>query len=169
MLNRLDVHPTNRTALKFRSILVAFGLAMCFVTGTAVAQILYGTLTGNVTDPSGAVVPNVKVEALATSTGVSHTTTTDSNGVYRFADLPEGSYKVTISAQGFNTVVLQNIAITVNNITRADSQLGVAQAQTVVEVNAQQQLLQTDKADVHTDLSTQDRSHSMLVPRWHGC
>lgn len=126
-----------------------------FLSVTASAQVLYGTLVGNVTDPSGAVVPNAKVDALNMQTGVTRTTTTDSAGSYRIPDLQEGTYKVSISSQGFSTVVLQNVGLTVNNVKRADAQLTVAQAQTVVEVNAAQQLLQTDKADVHTDLSTQ--------------
>ena len=133
---------------------IALALLLCFISGTATAQVLYGGLTGNVTDPSGAVVPNAKVEALNTLTGVARTASSDSNGVYRFADLQGGNYKVTISAPGFATTVQNDIAVTVNTIKRADMQLGVAQASTVVEVNAQQQVLQTDRADVHTDLTT---------------
>lgn len=137
------------------AVLIALlAISVCLISGTATAQVLYGTLTGNVTDPSGAVVPNVKVEALNTLTGVARTATTDTNGVYRFTDLQAGNYKVTISAPGFATTVQNNIALTVNTIRRADAQLSVAQAQTIVEVNAQQQVLQTDKADVHTDLTT---------------
>jgi len=133
---------------------VALALLLCFISGTATAQVLYGGLTGNVTDPSGAVVPNAKIEALNTLTGVARSTTSDANGVYRFNDLQAGNYKVTISAAGFATTVQNDIAVTVNTIKRADTQLGVAQASTVVEVSAQQQVLQTDKADVHTDLTT---------------
>ncbi|HWC17000.1 MAG TPA: carboxypeptidase-like regulatory domain-containing protein, partial [Terriglobales bacterium] len=135
------------------AIVVALALLLCFISHTAVAQVLYGTLTGNVTDQSGAVVPNAKVDALNTLTGLARTTTTDANGVYRFSDLPEGTYKVSISSQGFSTVVLQNVGVTVNNVKRADAQLAVAQAQTTVEVNAEQEILQTDKADVHLDLT----------------
>lgn len=130
-------------------------LLLCFSTLTASAQVLYGTLVGNVTDPSGAVVPNAKVDALNVQTGITRSTATDSSGGYRIPDLQEGTYKVSISVQGFATVVLQNVGVTVNNIRRADAELKVAQAQTTVEVNAAQQVLQTDKADVHTDLTAQ--------------
>ncbi|PYX95143.1 MAG: hypothetical protein DMG63_19535, partial [Acidobacteria bacterium] len=122
---------------------------------TAWGQVLYGTLTGNVTDPSGAVVPNAKVEAVNTQTGLARTTTTDANGVYRFSDLQQGNYKVSITSTGFATVALQNVGVTVNNIKRADAQLNLAQTETTVEVNAAQEILQTDKADVHTDLTAQ--------------
>jgi len=130
---------------------------LCLVISSAAwGQVLYGTLTGNVTDPSGAVVPNCKVEALNTQTGVTRSTTTDANGVYRFSDLQQGNYKVSISSTGFATVAVDNVAVTVNNIKRADAQLTVAQTQTVVQVNAEQQTLQTDKADVHTDLTNRE-------------
>src|SRR5215469_5707621 len=140
-----------------RGLIAAFAVftILLFAFTTALqAQVLYGSLTGNVTDPSGAVVSGAKVEALNIQTGVAQAATTDANGVYRFQNLQPGTYKVTISASGFTTAVEDNIAVTVNTIKRADAQLGVAQAQTVVEVIAQQQLLQTDRADVHTDLST---------------
>jgi len=130
-------------------------LLMCFSTLTVSAQVLYGTLIGNVTDPSGAIVPNAKVDALNVQTGVTKTTTTDSSGTYRIPDLQEGTYKVSVSVQGFATLVLQNVGVTVNNVKRADAQLQVAQAQTTVEVTASQEVLQTDKADVHLDLTTQ--------------
>src|SRR5690348_16066356 len=114
------------------AITACLALLLCFISGTATAQVLYGTLTGNVTDPSGAVVPNAKVEALNTLTGVSRSTTSDTSGVYRFADLQPGNYKVTISSTGFATTVQNDIAVTVNTVKRADVQLGVAQASTVV-------------------------------------
>jgi carboxypeptidase family protein len=131
-------------------------LLLCFISGTATAQVLYGGLTGNITDPSGAVVPNAKVEAVNTLTGVARTSDTDTNGVYRFQNIDAGTYKVTISATGFATTVANNIVVTVNTIKRQDAQLSVAQAQTVVEVSAEQQALQTDKADVHTDLTSRE-------------
>ena len=142
----------------YKCALVAYAiLALLYlaISSAAWGQVLYGTLTGNVTDPSGAVVPNAKLEAVNTATGFSRTTTTDANGVYHFSDLQQGNYRVSISSSGFATVTMENIGVTVNTIRRADAQLNVAQAQTVVEVNAQQQVLQTDKADVHTDLTAQ--------------
>src|SRR6516165_2645576 len=100
-------------------------LLICFSTLTVSAQVLYGTIVGNVTDPSGAVVPNAKVDALNVQTGVTHSTTSDSAGMYRVPDLQEGTYRVSISVQGFSTVVLQNVGVTVNTVKRADAQLQV--------------------------------------------
>src|SRR5437868_304779 len=137
------------------AVCAILGLLCLVISSAAWGQVLYGTLTGNVTDPSGAVVPNCKVEALNTQTGVTRSTTKDANGLFILTEVQYGTYKVTISASGFSTIVENNIVITVNTIKRADAQLSVAQAQTVVTVNSEQQILQTDKADVHTDLSSQ--------------
>src|SRR5262249_31105965 len=85
------------------------------------AQVLYGSLTGNVTDPSGGAVPAVKIEALNTGTGVSRAATSDSAGSYSFNDLQPGIYKITFSAPSFRTVVQENVPILANNLRRLDS------------------------------------------------
>src|SRR5262245_44645138 len=69
------------------------------------AQVLYGTLTGNVTDQNDAGVPDTKVVALNVETGVSKETTTNDSGVYVFSDLQPGLYKVTIEGRSFRTHV----------------------------------------------------------------
>ncbi|MBV9147263.1 MAG: TonB-dependent receptor [Acidobacteria bacterium] len=155
MSNRFELRSETQREGNGARAWAALSLLLCLIAGIATAQVLYGTLTGNVTDPSGAVVPNAKVEAVNTLTGVSRSTTTDSSGAYHFQDVQPGTYKVTITATGFATAVAENIAVTQNTVKRADIGLKVAQAETVVNVNTEQQLLQTDKADVHTDLTTQ--------------
>src|SRR2546423_14579395 len=75
----------------------------CLLSGAAMGQVLYGSLTGNVTDPSGASVVGAKVTALNIGTGVSTDTTVNASGVYRFQALQAGTYKVTISAANFAT------------------------------------------------------------------
>src|SRR5215813_1040030 len=112
--------PSNRAFVAVLLMLLFFAFAT-----TVQAQVLYGSLTGNVTDQSGAVVSGAKVEALNISTGVTQTAITDPNGVYRFQNLQPGTYKVTISAQGFATAVQDNIAVTGNAMKRADTQLKV--------------------------------------------
>ena len=67
------------------------------------AQTLYGSLTGNLTDSSGAAVLNAKVEVLNTGTGVLKTAQTDERGAYLFNDLQPGTYKVTFSAPSFSS------------------------------------------------------------------
>eukprot|EP00456_Euglypha_rotunda_P090531 TRINITY_DN94915_c0_g1_i1.p1 TRINITY_DN94915_c0_g1~~TRINITY_DN94915_c0_g1_i1.p1 ORF type:complete len:101 (-),score=22.29 TRINITY_DN94915_c0_g1_i1:10-312(-) len=77
-------------------ILVLAILSALLATGPLSAQTLYGSLTGNVTDASGAAVPNAKIETLNVATGVVKTALTDDRGAYLLSDLQPGSYKVKI-------------------------------------------------------------------------
>mgnify|MGYP000914760317 CR=1 FL=1 len=120
------------------------------------AQVLYGTLTGNVADPSGAAIPNAKVEAVNSGTGITKSATTDERGVYFFNDLQPGTYKVTISAPAFGTRVQDGVIITLNTILRLDATLQVSQISESIAVSASAVTLQTDRADInHVIPSTQ--------------
>jgi len=118
----------------------------------APAQVLYGSLTGNVTDPSGAAVPNVKVEASNTATGVSRVATTDNSGTYAFNDLQAGVYKITYSAASFRTVIQEKVDIVTNAVRRLDILLQVAQVSEAITVSGAAIALQTDRADVNVQI-----------------
>jgi hypothetical protein len=127
-------------------------LALLTLHNDANAQVLYGSLTGNVTDPSSAAVPNVKVEALNTATGISRAAVTDDSGNYSFNDLQAGIYKITYSAPSFRTVVQEGVQIVANNIRRLDTQLSVAQVSEAITVSGAVIALQTDRADVNVEI-----------------
>jgi len=119
----------------------------------ASAQVLYGSLTGKVTDQSGAALPNATVEAVNTGTGVTQTATTDAAGDYRFNALQPGTYKLSISASGFATGVFKRVDVGANVVRRVDTHLEVATQKQTLTVTSEAPLLQTDKADVHSDLT----------------
>ncbi|MGA3025447.1 MAG: TonB-dependent receptor [Bryobacteraceae bacterium] len=127
---------------------------MFLTSPTATAQFLYGTLTGNITDPTGAVVPGAKVEAVNVSTGVAQSTVTNEAGIYSLSTLQPGEYKVTVNAPSFSTLNQAGIIINVNSVTRSNGQLKVAGVTETVSVNAGVQALQADRGDVHSDIST---------------
>jgi hypothetical protein len=133
-------------------------LAITLVHDTARAQVLYGSLTGNVSDPSSAAIPNAKVEALNVNTGITKQATTDARGVFLYTDLQPGTYKITVSAPAFKTMVEDNLSIAVNTVRRADFHLQISQAAETIEVSAAATTLQTDRADVHADISSQEVS-----------
>src|SRR5690348_4986263 len=139
-----------------RAIRCSIGLFAIMLTHeTARAQVLYGSLTGNVSDPSSAAIPNAKVEVLNTGTGIAKQTTTDNRGVYLYTDLQPGTYKITVSAPSFRTTIEENLNIVVNTVRRADFHLQIAQAAETIEVNAATTVLQTDRADVRAEISQQ--------------
>src|SRR5436305_11266969 len=79
----------------------AIALLLGMATFSIAQSIVSGDLTGTVTDPTGAVVPNVTVTVTNTQTGEARTSTTNANGIYRAALLRPGAYTVTVQPQGF--------------------------------------------------------------------
>lgn len=122
----------------------------------AAAQVLYGSLTGTVHDGGGAVVPAAKVIARNTGTAQETTAQTNEVGSYTFSNLLPGTYDLIISAQGFRPVTKQGLPITVNVVRREDATLEVGQVTESILVEAGQVSLQTDKADLHTELGAKE-------------
>lgn len=135
---------TNSSRLKLM-LVICLGLLLVFSAMGLYAQVLYGSLTGTVTDASGAIVNGAKITALETRTGVSQTASTDSSGIYRFTNILPGNYKVTINAPGFAGQVTNNVLVRVNEVARVDAGLKVASATQEVTVTTEVPLLQTDK------------------------
>lgn len=113
------------------------------------AQVLYGSLTGNVTDPAGAIVPGAKVEALNVGTGVSKSANTDERGIYLFSDLQPGVYKVTIEAASFKSQVQEGVRVDANTVRRIDAQLQTSGVSESIVVTASNVAIQTDRADIN--------------------
>src|SRR5665213_2718527 len=127
-------------------------LSIC--AGYAEAQVLYGTLTGNVTDVSGAAVPAAKIEALNTANGQVKQAVSDDHGAFGVNDVQAGVYKITVSAKSFGNVVEQNVAVDANTVRRVDVQLQLAQVSQTIEVDASAVALQADRADVGSQIQS---------------
>ena len=112
------------------------------------AQTLYGSLTGNISDPTGAALPKAKIEAMNLATGVTKSTTTDDRGAYQMSDLLPGTYKISISAPAFGTRVQEGANIAINTVLRLDAALSVSQVVESIAVSASAVTLQTDRADI---------------------
>jgi hypothetical protein len=115
-------------------------LAAGVLTGTSSAQKITGDIAGDVTDSTGAVLPNVAVTVVNTSTNQSRTTTTTATGSYRVPELPIGSYRVTATVQGFKTSV-QQAEVVAGGITHADFKLQIGERTETVEVQGEAPLV----------------------------
>lgn len=146
--------PRNSLSLELNKML-NLGIFCLIFAIAAYAQVLYGSLTGAITDASGAAVVGAKVQALNAATGVSQEATSDSSGIYRFTTLLPGAYKVTVTAPGFATQVTPSVLVRVNEVARVDGALKVASSTQSVTVTTEAPVLQTDKGDVHTDFTAQ--------------
>ena len=129
------------------------------------AQVLYGSITGNITDKTGAAVPAAHVEALNVNTGVARETISDEHGSYLFSDLQPGKYRVTIKSPAFSTMVQNNIELDANTVRRADARLDLAVvSETVsVTVDVSTVALQTDRVEVNTQI-TQQQVEDLPLP-----
>jgi len=131
--------------------------ALCLLCPLGVqAQVLYGSLTGSVTDASGNAIPNAKIDVVNPATGFTRTVNTDDRGAYLISDLQQGIYRVTVNSPAFGTLIENNVAIDANNIRRLDARLQLAQVSQSVTIAAAEVTLQTDRADINNQLrSTQ--------------
>ena len=95
-----------RTLCKYVAWMLASLLSFSLIFAPPLqAQIYSGSLTGVVTDPSGAVVPGAKVKLIDADKGFSYDTDTDSAGRYVLRSLPPGKYRLSVTLAGFNTYV----------------------------------------------------------------
>jgi carboxypeptidase family protein/TonB-dependent receptor-like protein len=138
-----------------RKIFVALSIALA-AFHPAMAQVLYGSLTGIVHDTAGAVIPSAAVEVVNQGTMQNFSAITNDVGSYTFTTLPPGTYNLTINAKGFRTLTQRDIVITVNVVRREDLTLAVGQVNETVTVEASTVSLQTDKADVHAEIGSRE-------------
>lgn len=135
--------------------LMAILLVALMIPQLGQAQVLYGSIVGNVKDKSDAVVAGATVRITHRETNQSREITTRADGSFNFPTVQTGRYEVTVSKVGFKTYTRSNVEVTLNNITRTDVSLEVGEVSETVSVTADAALLQTDRAEVRSELTTQ--------------
>ncbi|HEX5483080.1 MAG TPA: carboxypeptidase regulatory-like domain-containing protein [Terriglobia bacterium] len=143
-------HPCTRGWGKavFSGLAILLALGLLAIPRLTIAQEVTGGITGTVTDPSGAVVPNASVTATDMHRGTTWPTQTNAAGVYNLPRLPIGEYEVKVSASGFQTTVHPAFELQMNQIARVDLQLTVGSKTQTVSVTSAPPLLQTDTIQV---------------------
>jgi hypothetical protein len=135
---------------RFCALLLVLSLAGL----SAYAQVLYGTLVGNVTDPQQGAVAGATATLSNKATGFTQETKADDRGAYEFRNVPPGAYDLKITAAGFSSFEATQLNIVANNISRVDAGLKVGNVSEVITVGAEAAQLQTDKSDIHTDVGS---------------
>jgi hypothetical protein len=145
--------------------------AICiFLTGIALsapaakAQVLYGSLLGNVTDPAGVAMPGVACTLTNTATGKSSKVETDDTGLYQFRNLVGGSYDLQLSKSGFAVTARKGILLTINNVSRLDLAMQLGSVSESVQVSAQSTALQTDRAEVRHEVNARTLENVPMPP-----
>ncbi len=122
-------------------------LAMLFgIAAMVYGQGYFGTVSGQITDPSQAVVPGAQVTLVDQQKGYQFTTTSDNSGRYVFTSIPPGVYSVSVDMAGFEKSVRTNVRVNVSENATANLVLKVATARQAVDVQSQAQPLSTEDA-----------------------
>ncbi|MCW5964734.1 MAG: TonB-dependent receptor [Bryobacterales bacterium] len=131
-------------------------LLMAISAGFATGQVLYGSLVGNISDPSRAAIPGASVRLTNMRTGISIETTADATGGYQFRNVQSGTYEVECTATGFKGYRRSPVEVPSNEIVRIDIALELGEVSQMVVVTTESPLLQTDRSDVRKEMSSQD-------------
>ncbi len=137
----------DRAGVLVRFIVCMFFL--CFAMGEiAFGQAGRGGISGTVSDPTGAVVPKAKVVVANRATGFTQQSVASAAGLYSFVALNPGTYEVTASLQGFETVTQQNVVVNVDQVSVINIGLVVGSSKDVVTVTAASDLMDTSSSTV---------------------
>ncbi len=132
-----------------------FGLAFCACLAPVRlnAQVLYGSVVGNVTDQTGAVVPGAHITITNPLTGLKREADSDSGGSFLIPNLPDGTYELEASSRGFKPFKQTGVILKVGTVVRNDVRLEVGAVTQEVTVQASAAVLQTEKSDVSNKIS----------------
>ena len=130
--------------------------------GVVFGQAVYGSISGNVTDSTGASVPGAKVTITDTGKGINYSTVSNESGNYTQGHLIVGIYDVRVEAQGFAAYTQKNVHVEVDAVTSINARLALGTVGETVNVTAETPLLKAEKADV-SDTMTQRATQELPV------
>jgi hypothetical protein len=127
--------------------------AVALAPPTLAGQVLYGSIVGTVSDAQGAITPGVTLTAINTGTGLKVETQTDEGGAYAFRNLLPGTYDLAATLAGFKEHKQSAIPVVAGNPVRINVTLVIGALEEVIDVVSESTLLQTEKADLTSEIS----------------
>ena len=140
---------------RYRSLILVSWIILACALQLAAQSITSGDVTGIVTDPGHAAIPNASVTLKNVDTNLQQTTTTNEQGTYRFAFVQPGTYNVSVSASGFGAQEHGGVIVTPGQPSTANFQLPLAGVSTTIEVLESPAVIQTENADATTHFAAQ--------------
>ncbi len=123
-------------------------LLLAIATVACLAQVDTATITGTVTDPSGAAVAGARIRAVSQTTRMDYRVSSTEAGVYVITALPIGAYDLEVGGDGFQTVRRPNIVLNAGTRARVDIQMALGQVTEVVEVTGEIPLLESETSNL---------------------
>ena len=131
----------------------------------ASGQDVSATITGSVTDPSGAPIPNASVVATDNDRGTRLTARTNDAGIYNVSQAPVGTYNIRVEASGFQAAVEKSVLLVLNQTARIDIKMQVGAISQTVEVSSQAPVLQTETTELSTNIDSKTITDLPLASR----
>lgn len=136
------------------TVLLALLSAAPLLVSPADAQVRYGSIVVEARDQSGGAVPGATVTITETGTNVTRNGVTNSAGTATFASVLPGTYSVRVTIEGFREFLATGVRVAEDSVVRVNSLLQIGQIEDTVTVVACAAVLQTDRADVRTDIQS---------------
>src|SRR5580692_6169138 len=149
----IAAHPAKGNAARQISLLL-LSVLLLLVPSRTLAQAIFGSINGTVTDPSGAVVPNATITITDTDKGTTKVVTTSDSGTFLVHDLIPDHYQLKVEASGFSTEQSAVISVSADSSAQVNFALKPGAASQTIEVTSEAPELKTDRADVSTTLNT---------------
>lgn len=152
-----------RFSALFCSLLVFVAVTGIFHYGWS--QEVTASITGTVSDPSGAAVPGATVTATSQERGLGYSAVTNETGLYRIPQLPVGTYTLKVEKSGFALASYPAFVLTLNQVARIDVAMKVGQASETVEVTGAAPVMETDTTQVDTIINAATNDNLPLASR----
>jgi hypothetical protein len=144
--------------------LALVALLLC-TANPAWGQEVTASITGTVSDPTGAAIVGATVTAKSVERGLTYTAVTNDSGIYRIAQLPVGSYELKVEKPGFASAAYPAFVLTLNQVARIDVALKVGQVTQIVEVTGAAPVLKTEATQVDTIINSATNDNLPLASR----
>src|SRR5579871_358294 len=130
--------------------MVVLAFVLCGSSRPALAQVVTADVVGTVSDPTGGLLPNVRITVVNVETELKRTTETGSDGHFEVTLLPVGRYRVTAELAGFKVTTIREIALAQGDRQKLDLRMELGQRQEMVEIQAQTPALQSETSSLGT-------------------
>ena len=145
--------------------LAGFLMFCLLLAAPALAQVTTADITGRVTDAQGNLVPNATVTARNSATGLFRATNTNEEGVYTLAELPAGTYEVTVEAKGFSKAVLREQELNVGASPTLNFELRPGELSETIEVTTEGAIVETTRSELGRNITPTEVRELPLINR----